>query len=113
MSDLNNQEKLEAIYKMTLQNHEILQGMRSRERLGNIVRIVYWLIILGAIGGVYIYVKPLLQSVSDNKSKVQDTLNQFEKLRSQFPETKAIQEFFNQMKSSQNTATDTSATSNQ
>jgi hypothetical protein len=111
MSDLNNQEKLEAIYKMTLENHDILQGMRSRERLGNILRIVYWLIILGAIGGVYIYVKPLLQSVSENKSRIQQTLDQFEKLRSQLPETHAFQQFFDQMKSVDEspTTTDTAA----
>jgi hypothetical protein len=106
MSDLNNQEKLEAIYKMTLENHEILQGMRSRERLGNIVRIVYWLIILGAIGGVYIYVKPLLQSVSENRGKIQQTLDQFENLRSQFPESHALQQFFQQMKGNDATTTE-------
>ena len=110
--DLNNQEKLEEIYKISLENNHLLHGMRNRERIGNILRVVYWLVILGALGGAYYYVKPAIDSISANKSKIQDTLNQFEQLRSQFPEMKALQDLFKQIKSSGMPATKTATTTN-
>jgi hypothetical protein len=104
--DLNNQEKLEQVYKLTLENNNILHGMRSRERLGNILRVVYWIVIIGALGGVYYYIRPAINVISENRSRVEEILGQFEQLRSQFPEAKALQDLFKQMKSG-NTDTST------
>ena len=104
--DLTNQEKLEEIYKMTLENNQILHGMRSRERIANALRIVYWLIILGAIGGAVYVVSPVLNSVVKNKGKIETTLQQFEQMRESFPETKAINGLLNSFKGDKgNTAT--------
>ncbi len=98
ISDLSNQEKLEEIYKLTIENNEMLHSLRNRERVANILRVVYWLIILGALGGVYYYIKPAIEAVNSNKNKIQETLQQFEQIRSQFPEARALQGLLDQLK---------------
>ena len=111
--DLTNQEKLEEIYKMTLENNNILHGMRSRERIANALRIVYWLIILGAIGGAFYVVSPILNAVVKNRDKIETTLQQFEQLRGSFPESKAFNTFLNSFKGNSTSTPSTSSESTQ
>ncbi len=67
--ELTNQEKLDEMYHLTLENNEILRSIRRNERVANFFRFLYWVIILGALSGVYFYVNPLIQKVVDNKIK--------------------------------------------
>ncbi len=106
--DLTNQEKLEEVYRLTLENNHILHKIQNRDRITIILRIVYWLAILGALGGAYYYVRPFVDSIAASNSRADGIIHQFENLRSQFPETKAFQEFFNQFKHN-NEASSTSA----
>lgn len=99
-SDLTNQEKLEEIYKISLENNEILHRLQNRGRLTAILQVVYWLAIVGALGGVYYYIRPVIDSVAANGSRAEGMLRQLEELRSQLPETKAFQQFLNQIRSS-------------
>jgi len=100
MSDLTNQEKLEQVYELTLENNGILRSLRRQQYIANTFRVFYWLIILGALGGVYYYIRPVLDGISNNNSKVQDTLNQFETVRDQLPETKVFNQFYDFLKGS-------------
>ena len=84
-TDLNNQEKLEEVYHMTLENNEILRAMRKEQHIETAFRFIYWLVILGALGGAYLYVRPVIKAVSDNKTKLQEALDQFNQIRSQLP----------------------------
>ena len=104
MSDLTNQEKLEQVYAMTLENNNILRSLRKQQYIANTFRVFYWLIILGTLGGVYYYIRPVLNGITNNNNKVQDTLNQFETVRDQLPETKAVNQFFNFLKKSAETS---------
>lgn len=98
-SHLTNEEKLERIYEMTLENHEMLDGMRKRERLANSIRVLYWIIVIGALGGAYYYIRPVIDSVSRHRADVEGTLNQFEQFRESLPQTKAIGEFLRGLQS--------------
>ncbi len=97
-SHLTNEQKLERIYELTLENHEILSGIRKRERLANSIRILYWLVVLGALGGAYYYVRPLVDTILEGQANVEETLNQFEQLRESLPQTKAIGHFLDSFK---------------
>jgi len=94
--DLTNQEKLEEIYKITLENNHILHKIQNRERITIIIRIVYWLIIIGALGGAYYFISPFIESIRHSSTKADGVLRQFEEFRAQFPETKALQQLFHQ-----------------
>ena len=109
VDDLTNQEKLEEIYKLTVENHDILTGMRGREKLANALRVFYWIVVIGAIGGVYLYIRPALDLITSNKNKIEGTLQRFEQLRDSFPETRAINNLVNSFKA---TSTETSTTTN-
>ena len=106
-SDLTNQEKLEEVYRLTIENNHMLHKIQNRDRMVIIFRVVYWLAILGALGGAYYYVRPFVDSVRANNSRAEGIIQQFETLRSQFPETRAFQEFFSHFRNG-NTASTTS-----
>ena len=93
--DLNNQEKLEEVYHMTLENNTILRSIRRQQHIANAFRFLYWLIILGALGGAYYYVRPVIDAFSSNGGKINSTLDQFNELRSQIPESKLINQMLN------------------
>lgn len=97
--DLTNQEKLEEVYKLSLENNHMLHKIQNRDRIAIIFRVVYWLAIIGALGGAYYYVRPFIETIQANNSRAQGVIEQFDKLRSQFPETRAFQEFFSHFKS--------------
>lgn len=93
--DLNNEEKLEAIYEMTLENNDILRTIRRQQYFANGMRILYWLVVLGAIGSTYYFVRPLVSTFTDNSGKMEEAYTQ---LRSQLPETKLIEQVVSGMK---------------
>jgi CHASE3 domain sensor protein len=107
--DLTNQEKLEEVYKLTLENNHLLHKMQSRDRIAYIFRVIYWLIILGALGGAYYYIRPAFEAIKQSNTHAEGVIQQFEQLRSQFPETKAFQQIFDRIKESSSTVDDTPA----
>lgn len=105
MTDLTNQEKLEEVYRLTLENNHMLHKMQSRDRISFIFRVIYWLVIVGALGGAYYYVSHFVDTIKEGNSKAEGVIQQFEQLRSQFPETKAFQQIFNQMRETEPAST--------
>ena len=104
---MTNQEKLDEMYELTIENHEILRGIRRNGRVANAFRFIYWLVILGALGGAYLYVSPLIESLSANKDKIENTFNQMNQMSSMFPERQALEKFLNSMKKTDPNATTT------
>ncbi|MDQ5962491.1 MAG: hypothetical protein QG653_298 [Patescibacteria group bacterium] len=99
-TELSNQEKLEEVYKLTLENNTLLHGMRNRERIANAIRILYWLVIIGSLFGAYYYIRPVIDVFTTNKGKIDETLTQFQQLQQQLPEMKVLQQLLEKLKSS-------------
>jgi type II secretory pathway component PulM len=97
-ANLTNQEKLEEVYKLTLENNHLLHSMRNRERVANAFRIVYWLVIILSLAGAYYYVRPVVEMFTANQDKIDRTLSQFEELRGNLPEARAFDEVRNALK---------------
>jgi hypothetical protein len=87
---LTNEEKLDAIYAMTLENHEVLRTIRRQQYVSSFLRILYWLVVLGALGGTYYYIRPFVSMLSNNSSSFEEKLLQFDQLKDRLPETKII-----------------------
>lgn len=99
--DLNNQEKLEAIYKMTIENNDILRTIRRQQYFANALRVIYWLVVIGALGGTYFLVKPFISAFAGgNTGNIESAYSQ---LRNQLPETKVIEQIINGIKNATNT----------
>jgi hypothetical protein len=105
-TELSNQEKLEEVYEMTLENNQILRGMRKEQRIANAFRFLYWFIILGALGGAYYYVRPVIAAVTGDTSKIQETVQQFNNLRESLPESKLLDKIIHGFSSSNATSTE-------
>ena len=98
--EMSNPEKLEEVYRLTIENNHLLHKIQNRSRITAIFQILYWAAIVGALGGAYYYVRPLFESITANSSRAEGVLHQFEELRSQFPESKAIQDFISHLRPS-------------
>ncbi len=95
---LNNEDKLDAIYEMTLENNEILRTIRRQQYFANGLRVLYWLVILGAMGSAYYFISPLLNSLYSNSGKIEESLNQFNQIRNQLPGAKMINQMLEGLK---------------
>lgn len=100
---MNNEEKLDAIYEMTLENNEILRTIRRQQYFANALRMLYWLVVLGAIGGAYYFVRPLIVTISNNSDKMVGT---YTNLVNQLPEKKLLNQVMNGFKAKVSTSTD-------
>jgi hypothetical protein len=87
---LSNEEKLDAIYKMTSENQEILKSIRRQGYISGTFRVLYWLMVIGFVGGTYYYIRPFIGMVVSNSSKIEQTMGQLNQLKNQLPETKLL-----------------------
>lgn len=88
--NLTNEEKLDRMYQMTLENHEILTSLRRQQYVSNALRLLYWLVILGTIGGMYYYLRPIITFLTENSDKLGEIFSQFNQMKNQLPEAKLI-----------------------
>ena len=87
---MTNEEKLDAIYKMTLENHEVLRTIRRGQFVGSFIRIIYWLVVLGVIGGIYYYIKPMITTLGEKSANIETTLRGLGQLKANMPDASAI-----------------------
>lgn len=108
--DLTNEQKLNEIYKMTEENNEILRTIRRQQYFANTLRVLYWLVILGFLGGAYYFVRPFVVAFTGDSSKIENTFKQFNQMRSQLPEAKLLNSFFQGLRSKDESGTTTEET---
>lgn len=99
---ITNEEKLDEIYELTRENHEILKTLRRQQNFATILRILYWLVVLGFIGGAYYFVRPVINAVSTGGAQVDKTINQIDQIKDQLPETKVLNQVLDWFKKSAN-----------
>ncbi len=77
-------ELLKRSIALAEENNDMLRSIRRSMRLGRLMTIIYWLVIIGISVGAYYFVQPYLQQLMgiyggaqsniDSVSKVLDTL---------------------------------------
>ncbi|MBP6949101.1 MAG: hypothetical protein KBC41_02505 [Candidatus Pacebacteria bacterium] len=97
VKDLNNEEKLDVIYEMTIENNKMLRSLRRQHYFSSIMTILYWLMVIGAIGSAYYFVRPVVTLLSNNSGKIEETVGQFNQIRNQLPEAKLINQLLNSL----------------
>ena len=89
---LSNEEKLDEIYKLTEQNNNILRSMRRGQYIANFFRLIYWIVIIVSLGGVYLLVKPFMGALNNGSaSGLEHTVQQISDLKNNISELKALQ----------------------
>lgn len=65
------QEELHELLEMTRENNEILHGMRNRERIGNIFKVLYLGFIIASFYGAYVFIQPYIRQAQDGLGAAQ------------------------------------------
>ncbi|PIR38203.1 MAG: hypothetical protein COV34_01125 [Candidatus Zambryskibacteria bacterium CG10_big_fil_rev_8_21_14_0_10_42_12] len=53
--------KVQELLSLTRENNTMLHKMRRSQRIANIMRVVYWLILAGAAIGAYYFIQPYIE----------------------------------------------------
>jgi hypothetical protein len=98
MTNQTNQEKLDELYELSQENNEILHSLLRREKFATYMRLIYWLVIIGAVFGLYYYVEPVINYISNNSSGLADFFNAINDKTNNFPEVSKIKEILGTFK---------------
>ena len=55
------EEQVEELAKISQENNKMLRGMQRHMRMGTVMRILYWIVIIGSMLGVYYYLQPFIE----------------------------------------------------
>ena len=79
-------ELLTESIKLAEENNKMLRGIRRNARIGNFIRIVYWLIILGTAFGVYYYTQPYINAIIKSYNGMQENIESVKNITTKLPD---------------------------
>ncbi len=65
-------ELIEETLALSRENNKMLRSIQRTARIGQVMQIMYWLLIIGASVGAYYFVQPYLEQLLEAYSGVQD-----------------------------------------
>ncbi len=80
---MNPDEKalLQKTYELAQENNKILRKMRAMSRFDRIVKIAYWVIIIGLSLGAYYFIQPYVEAVVGGVESVQSDVKTLDKAK--------------------------------
>jgi hypothetical protein len=73
--DQDDKNLLEKTYELSKENNHILKGIRSSNRRSSFIRILYWILIIGASIAAYYFIQPYIDTMVKAYQSVQSSLN--------------------------------------
>lgn len=70
-------EMLKKTLELTQENNKMLHSIRRGMFWGRIVRIIYWIVIIGAAVGLYYYISPYIDSAVGAYGSIKGDLKNF------------------------------------
>lgn len=70
-------EMLKKTLELAQENNKMLHSIRRSMLWGRVVRIIYWIVIIGAAIGVYYYIAPYIDSAVGAYGNVKGDLRNF------------------------------------
>jgi hypothetical protein len=67
------EHELEEIKQLTKENNKMLHSIQRRARVGVIMRVIYWTVILGAAVGAFYFVQPYIDEVTNTYKGIKST----------------------------------------
>ncbi len=64
MDDQELRKMVEETMELSKDNNRILHSIQRRERMTQIMRVVYWLFVLGIAAGAYYYIQPYIDQLT-------------------------------------------------
>ncbi len=78
--DFRDKEFLDRLMALTEENNHLLHKMWRTARLARVVRIIYWIILLGISIGAYYYIQPYLEQFTAVFGSFMDSLGSLKEL---------------------------------
>jgi hypothetical protein len=78
-------ELLTKSIKLSEENNRILKGIRRGARISSFLRLLYWLLILGAAFGTYYFVQPYLDAVIKSYNQMQKGIETVTNVKTKLP----------------------------
>lgn len=60
-----DRERLKQVLALAERNNRILKKLYGAMRWGRVLKIIYWIVIVGVAVGAFYFLQPVFQSVSD------------------------------------------------
>jgi len=98
MTNQTNQEKLDEMYEMVIENNEILHSLLRREKFAMYMRLLYWIIIICAVFGLYYYIQPVINYITTNITGFEGLFNDINQKADNIPEVSRIRELLETFK---------------
>ena len=82
---MTTEQRLKKVERMVAENHEILRGMRRRERWRNVFQIFYWLVIIAIALGAYYFIQPYIDAMIVAYNDLTDSINKVREVGEAIP----------------------------
>ena len=82
--DFHDKEFFDRLMALTEENNKILHKIRRTAKVTGMIRIVYWIIIIGISIGAYYYVQPYLNQILEAYSGLSTGLNSIQSFKNPF-----------------------------
>lgn len=70
-----DRERLKRILELTEKNNKIIRQMHATMRWGRVLKVIYWIVILGIAVGAFYFLQPVLTSVRDTYETLGDSVD--------------------------------------
>ena len=74
-------EQLAEVTKLARENNKIMRKIQRSMRAGLLFRVLYWVIVIGSMLGVYYYLQPFMDNIKDTYGElisIPDKIKDFE-----------------------------------
>ena len=63
-------ELLNQSIKLAQENNRLLRSIRRSTKIASVLRILYWVIILGTVFGTYFFLQPYFETIREAMTKI-------------------------------------------
>lgn len=84
--DFHDKESFDRLVKLTEENNKILHKMWRATRVAGLVRIFYWLLVIGVSIGAFYYLQPYIDQLMAVYGGIQDSVGSFQSLVGHTPQ---------------------------
>jgi len=78
-------ELLTQSIKLAEENNKMLRGMRRSARIASVLRILYWVIIIGSALGAYYAIQPFIESLTGSYNGMKDSVDTVKNITTKLP----------------------------
>lgn len=84
MDDQELRKMVEETMELSKDNNRILHSIQRREKITQVMRIIYWLFILGIAAGAYYYIQPYIDQLVKAYTGIVDTQHKMADISGKF-----------------------------